>query len=318
MFTNITDIPLPMAVWLAYDDYDFVKKPNSISATTLLKPVRQIILSARIPEGEQTPVDLSSRISSKLGSAVHSSVEQAWKTNLVENLVNVGYPRKAAEKVVVNPTDLQPGQIPVYIEQRTEKEFMGYTISGKFDFVLDGFLEDIKNTSAYTYVNSTKTDDYILQGSIYKWLEPNKITQDTIRINFVFTDWDKTKTLSNPNYPKAKLMSKTYNLMTIAEIEKWIAAKIHLIEKYKNIAEQDLPYCTDQELWKTDPVYKYYSDPSKTSGRSTKNFESLHEAMLHKAQSGKGIVIDAPGKVKACKYCPAFNFCTQKDQYDLS
>ena len=47
-FTNNADIDLSVAVWLAHDDYDYVTKPNYISVTTLIKPIRQIILRGRV------------------------------------------------------------------------------------------------------------------------------------------------------------------------------------------------------------------------------------------------------------------------------
>ena len=46
-FTNKNNIPLSLAVWLVTDEYDYVDKPNYISATSLLKPTRQLVLSKR-------------------------------------------------------------------------------------------------------------------------------------------------------------------------------------------------------------------------------------------------------------------------------
>ena len=49
IITNNHGISLPLAVWLLHDDYDYVKDENYISATSLLKSTKQIILSKRIP-----------------------------------------------------------------------------------------------------------------------------------------------------------------------------------------------------------------------------------------------------------------------------
>jgi hypothetical protein len=70
--------------------------------------------------------------------------------------------------------------------------------------------------------------------------------------------------------------------------------------------------CTDEDLWRTEPVYKYYANPNKTA-RSTKNFDSKQDAYVFMAQAGKGIVLEKPGQVTACKYCSAFSLCSQKD-----
>ena len=59
-------------------------------------------------------------------------------------------------------------------------------VSGKYDLVLDGQLSDYKSTSVWTYIYGSKVEDYIKQGSIYKWLSPDKITSDYININYIF------------------------------------------------------------------------------------------------------------------------------------
>ena len=52
------------------------------------------------------------------------------------------------------------------------------------------------------------------------------------------------------------------------------------------------------------------------TGRSTKNFDNRHDAYIRLAEDGNvGIVVEVRGQVNACKYCAAFNICTQKDEY---
>ena len=53
LLTNTENIPLPLAVWLSHDSYDFIGGKNRISATSLLKPTRQFVLSARVPMSER-------------------------------------------------------------------------------------------------------------------------------------------------------------------------------------------------------------------------------------------------------------------------
>ena len=42
-YLNGTNVPLSVALFLADDNYDY--EPNTISATALIRPIRQIILS---------------------------------------------------------------------------------------------------------------------------------------------------------------------------------------------------------------------------------------------------------------------------------
>jgi len=46
MYTNLNNLPLSISVWLADSDYDLTEpKENEVSATTLLKPLKALILA---------------------------------------------------------------------------------------------------------------------------------------------------------------------------------------------------------------------------------------------------------------------------------
>lgn len=260
-------------------------------------------------------VDIQTLIKSRTGSSVHDGIEKAWHGNYKDALAKLGYPAKVAERVKINPepSELEDDDIPVYMEIRSYRSLEGYKVSGKFDFVAEGQLEDFKNTGTFTWVNDSKTDDYILQGSIYRWLNPETIVKDTIQITFLFSDWMAFRAQSDPNYPKHPVMSKKYPLLSLEETETFMRNKIREIEKYKDLPQEDLPLCTDKELWRKDPQWKYYKNPQKTA-RSTKNFDNGPDAYARLAKDGNvGIVKEIPGEVVACKYCPAFPICTQKD-----
>jgi hypothetical protein len=325
--TNDLDISLPMAVWLLHDTYDYVDKPNYISATTLMKPLRQIVLPDRIPASQQAQ-DVSEFIARKLGTAIHDSIERSWLEGHKRSMRLLGYPEAVTNRVLVNPTDedleATNNAIPVYLEQRAYREIsvggLTYTVGGKFDMVSYGIVNDFKSTSVWTWTKGTKDEDYALQGSIYKWLNPDKIVEDFIRVNFIFTDWSKMN-LRTPNYPQKRVEYKDVPLMNERDTENWIRNKLALIGKYKQTPEEHIPECTSEELWRSDPVFKYYSDPAKASdpaARASKNFETLFDANAHLAEKGgKGIVITKLGEPKACGYCRAFEACTQKDRLGL-
>ena len=317
--TNNSGISLTLAVWLVNDDYDYINEPNYISATRLMKPIRQIVLAKRIPP-ELRQIDVEDRIASALGTALHDSIEKAWVKSYRQNLKQLGYPEKVIDRVRINPTDEELKEvedvIPIYLEQRAKRVLNGYTIGGKFDMVAEGMVQDNKSTSAYTWLFGTRDDEHCIQGSIYRWLNPRKITEDFIRINYIFTDWQKAQSKTNPNYPQKRVQSKDIPLMSEKETEQWISNRIKLVEQYADAKESDIPECTDAELWRSEPAYKYYSDPSKTSGRSTKNFDNMNDARIFMAEKGgKGIIKTVPGEPKRCNYCDVYEVCTQKDRY---
>lgn len=321
--TNNYNISLSLAVWLLHDEYDYVNEPNYISVTTLMKPLRHIILPRRIPR-ELVETDVSDFIARALGHSLHDSIEKSWVKGFRRSLALLGYPETVIDRVRINPTPEElastPNAIPIYLEQRAKKtvEVNGktWTVGGKFDMVAEGIVHDNKSTSAYTWVYGGRDEEHQQQGSLYRWLNPDKITEDFIRINYIFTDWQKSQAKQNPNYPQKRVESKDIVLLSEAEVQRWVEWKLQLVMKYWDAPERDIPNCTDEELWMSDPKFKYYADPAKTSGRSTKNFDSLLEANAFKAEKGnKGIIITVPGEPKRCDYCDAFPLCTQKDKY---
>lgn len=306
-YSNNHKIPLPLAVFLATDHYDY--EPNTISTTALLKPVRQIILGQRVSK-ENNIVDLSDMVSSRMGTAIHTAIEMAWQ-NPSKALRQLGYDEQTIERIKINPTNPNKTDIPVYMEQRSYKELMGFTISGKFDFVAEGKVQDFKSTSVYNYLNQSNKDKYIQQGSIYRWLNPDIITQDEMIIHYIFTDWNKSESLRNSNYPKARVLSQKYPLMDLDSTAQFVKEKLNKILVYQEANEIDIPFCTDAELWRKPTVWKYYKNPD--SVRSTKNFDNPNQAYALQTENGCGVVKEVKGQVSACKYCPAFMLCSQKD-----
>jgi hypothetical protein len=316
-YLNGTGVPLSVAVYLATSHYDHV--PNAVSATSLMKPIRQQILAARLP-AEQSQTEVLQVVKSRIGSAIHDGIEKAWTGGHYKAAMkNLGYPQKIIDRVVVNPEGTLPkGAIPVYMEQRMFREIDGRTISGKFDFIAEGRLEDFKSTGSWSWIAGGKEEDYQLQGSIYRWIDAaqplRKITRDHMAIQFFFTDWMAAKAKADPAYPQRPVEQKLIPLLPLDDTEQYIRGKLRQFALHRNAPEPDLPHCTDKELWRKAPVFKYYRDPAKRT-RSTKNFDTAAEAHQRLIKDGNvGVVVEVPGEVVACKYCPAFPVCGQKDK----
>ena len=332
IITNTTGISLPLAVWLAVDPYtngserpEFEGK-NLISATSLLKPIRQTVLAARVNE-EDAPVDIQSRVKARIGHAIHDSIEKAWTEDpeaRTAALVNLGIPEKAAQAIDINPEDAEDSDFPVLMEQRHFREVdmgngLSVVVSGQFDMSLDHECNDFKITSTFTYTSGNKEEDYRLQGSVYRWLAPHIIKSDTLVIQHIFLDWIASKAKSVQGYPPSPVMDIKIDLMSLEETDQWVRNRIKEIAENQSLPEEDVVRCNDKELWRTAPSYKYYSKPETAAagGRASKVFPSMAEAQNHLAAKGKGTVLTIPGQVKACAYCPAFSACSQKNEYEL-
>jgi len=322
-FIDTNGLGTPLQVWLAHDDYDHDPRPNAISVTGLMRPIRQIMLQLNNPTAATKAEELNTRLASARGSAIHNSIEQVWEDTVKRSiaLANIGTPEVVIKRVRINPSkeDLasDPSIIPVYLEQRSEKVVGNYIITGKFDMVFEGEVNDHKSTGTYTYTKSTKGEDYIRQGSIYRWLNPDIITKPNIVINFIFNDWVKFKA-NQQDYPPSNPCVKRFPLDSIAKTETWIIDKLALIDSLRGVDQSALPQCSAKELWMDASKFAYYANPLKNS-RATKIYATRAEAESALAAGKyKGVVEERRSKARACSYCPSAGVCTQREQLGLN
>jgi hypothetical protein len=321
--TNNYNVPLLIAVWLLNDNYDYDNTPKTISASSLIKPLKKYILGKRVNK-DMKSIDVADLMASALGGAIHDAIEAVWLDETRRNaaLTKLGIPEHIQKQMMINPTPEEcaanPDGIYLYFEQRARREFEGWNITGKFDQVADGRAQDTKSTGVFSYMKGTKDKDYIEQLSIYKWLNPDKVTDPIGQINFVFTDWQGFRANQDPNYPEKRFDSKEFQLLNDEQVEALIRKRLTDLVTFMDAPEEDIPECSREDLWMDPPIYKYYSDSTKVTsgGRATKNFSDPVEANKMLMEKGKGVVITVEGAPKACGYCDAFDICKQKDRYE--
>lgn len=318
-YTNNADLPLSVAVWLATDSYNH--DDSVVSVTRIIKPLRELILTERVDPKTVVSMapDILSMQKSRVGTAVHTAIESAWLSpNLGDVLYSLGFPKKTVNSIVINPdpNNVPKGKHPVYLEHTAFKTFMDLEFRGSSDFIFQGRLTDFKNTSVYGFNDSAKDNLYMLQGSLYRWMSPHIITQAEMDIVQIYSDWSKMGYIRNPTgYPPNPIYVKKIPLMSIKDTEKYVKNKINLIDQYFDASQHEIPECTDVELWRKEPVYKYYKDPNSRS-KSTRNYTNYADAIAHLRKDGNiGVVDTVKSKVVACRFCPALSVCDQAKGY---
>lgn len=311
MITNNNNISLPLQIYLAHSDYDLIKGDDYISATSLLKPIKSTILARRI---KGSTMDVMDMVPSAVGTASHDRLEKSFlHGNHVVNLKKLGYSKEVISKIRINPIKEEPGTIPIYLERRSIKPIGKWRVGGKFDFVSEGVVRDLKTTKVFSWMKGD-FNDYIIQGSIYRWLNPDIITEDHMYIDFLFTDWKKFELESKKGYPPTPACSKAMELMPISTTESWIECRLNLLEKFWDSEQGDIPNCNQKELWQDEPKFAYFKNP--TGKRATKVFESLTEATIRLHSDGNVGKIDTRlGTPKRCNYCSAKSICYQAQGY---
>lgn len=310
-FTNIHNISLPFAIMLATDNYDMVPAENKISVTTLMRSTRQVILAKRIEGSGGQLEDISNLVSSGIGTAIHGGMEKALLTPQ-QALLDLGYPQKVVDRIKVNPTEVEPDDLPLWTELRTEKLHNGLVVSGCADLIFQDRVQDLKTTGIFAWTSGSNFGKYQLQLSIYRWLNPDKVTDPTGLIHYFFRDWSKLEAGYKSNYPKQPMMTQEIPLLTLRDTEKYVTDKIDLLVQYADTPEVDLPQCSSEDLWQGLPKWQYFG--SRTAKKASKNFDTEHEALTWRNTKGKGEVRYKPSLAKACNYCTAKPKCSQAQE----
>lgn len=282
-YTNKNNLPPIVEQWLKNDEYDY--KPGVMSATGLMKPIRATILTER--HYAELEMDISDLIALRYGTAIHTSFEQ----------VKYGPEVEQERRVTISKGDVQ--------------------ISGKFDMLVKAqdntfTLYDIKSTSVWNFIFDNKTQDYITQLSIYRYLltREGKTVNGVANIIMVFTDWSKKKAKEDPTYPQIRMVVKQIDLWDIATTEQWITDRLSAIAKARELDDNKLPECTDDELWKKKDSFAV----KKVGGvKAIKVYDNKDEA---EKGLGPGQEIETrKGMVSRCPdYCPCHPFCNQFKQ----
>lgn len=276
--------------WLINDDYDHNYQPNTISATSLLKPIRVLLLTQR--HGDKFEIDASELIASKYGNAIHDSIER---------IQTPGVSKEERIRRTINVSGVD------------------YTVTGKYDLLVkegnNYTLRDIKSTSVWAQIHGGKDEDYRGQLSIYKWLlSPEKTINDIAYIDFYFTDWQSSKAKMEENYPKHRIHAgHKIDLLPLELTEKAIRNKIANILLHQDTPDNDLPECTRKELWQTDDSWAVYKEGNKKASKVCKTLAEAEEYQNNRKIEGS--IQHRPGEVKRCKYCPAIFACNQAQRF---
>ena len=289
-YVNKYNLPQYLVDWLTRDDYDHNSDPLTLSATTLMKPVRAYWLTRR--HGDNLTVDVSELIASRLGNAIHDSIEQVETPNVSKEQ---------------------------RLSRKLEMGGISYTISGKYDIMVydestkKWTIRDIKTTSVWAWIYGGKDEDYRKQLSIYRWLAvaTGVELEPVACIDFIFTDWQSQKAKTEDNYPQQRIKAGyKIELLSLEETERYIRERLENFFTFKELPDTQLPLCTKEELWATEDTFAVMKAGAQ---RATKVCETREEAEIYirDKQIKTAFVEFRQGKAKRCKYCSAAPFCDQ-------
>lgn len=217
--TNKLNLPSAF-VNLAQKEAEYKPTPNQYSATTLLKPIRQIILSRRY--NDEIVVDVADMLDALEGQAIHYILEQhddtGWAETKIKHTLDNGVTISAI--------------IDLYDAERYE-------------------VIDYKNCKVYK-VMSDDFDDWHKQGGISAYLLRKKgYYCNKAKFIALLKDWSKGNLKYKKNYPKDKIeiVGFVYNESSINAIEYWLYTKTNELKEAEKLADDELPLCSEKDRW---------------------------------------------------------------------
>lgn len=267
--TNVHGLPQSIVAAVTNDPYT---GGGDISATKLIDSPRVRVLSAL--HRDKLSVDVSERVWSLLGQAVHTILERAGLRE--EGMV---------------------------VEQRLFAEVNGWQVSGQFDVLHleEQKISDFKVTTVYKQHGS---DSWTRQLNILRWLaHQNGNPVEKLEVVAIFRDWRKTEAQRNPEYPQAAIQVIPIPVWPLDETEEYIRERVMLHQEASEGVDVE---CTDEERWYSGTSYALMKEGGK---RAVK----VQETPFDPSEVPAGYqVVERPGEYKRCQhYCDVADFCSQ-------
>lgn len=275
--TNKENLPLPF-VRMAEGEYEI--KPKRYSVTTLLKPVREILLNRR--HADEIEQDCSDMIWLLYGKAVHAVLQK----------YSEGANEFAEEKLTVELEN-------------------GYTVSGIIDLydIDKAEVVDYKTASVWKAVYKDY-EDWRKQGLMYAWLlQKNGLLCKSVVFYAILKDWSKTKAKTDNTYPQSPILKVSFDINGVSVIDEYIRSKIDEIIYYEDKPDNELPLCSHEDRWNDGDKYAVMKKGRKTALRV---LDSAEEAEKWKTDNGGDFIEMRKGTDKKCvDYC----LCCAKCDY---
>lgn len=288
MITNNNNTPDIMLDVLD-DDVRHDVGASDYSATSLVQAPQMLQLKKRY--GHQIVDDAMDRWYLFVGNAMHEYIEK--------NL------RKKPEK---------------YLVEHKLTEFIGdrkvVAIPDVYDLEND-VLYDHKSTTSYSW-NDEPNDEYVQQLNINAWfLRKNGKEPKKAALNMMTKDWSAgmAKFKGPEDYPPNPMWEQEVPLWSEEDQKKFIDARLELHKSCEGLTDEQLPPCTEEEMWAKPNTYAVKKRGVYVAKRV---LPTLHEAEDWMALSKIPdlYIEERKGERTRCeKYCRVNKFCKQYQKY---
>ncbi len=266
MLTNIHGLPDALVAAVRNDPY---VGGGDISVTKLIDaPQRRVLIKKN---QDFIVEDVSERVYSLMGQAVHTVLERAG-TNAI-------------------------------VEKRLYAKVLGWDLSGQFDRLnlWDGVLQDWKVCSVY---KASGDIGWERQLNVLRWLlHQNGLEVDRLQTVAIFRDWKKSEAKRSANYPQQNVMTIDVPLWSLEDARRYIEERVAM---HQAASKGETVECTDNERWYAGTTYALMKVGGK---RATKTADTIEE--LGEVGKGYEVITRLGTYRRCEDYCEVANFCPQ-------
>lgn len=268
--TNKHGLPQSIVDAVANDPY---VGGGDISVTKLIDAPQIMQLTRQ--HKDQITVDVSDRVWSLFGQAIHSLLERA------------GLRREG-----------------MVVEERLYATMLGWQVSGQYDSMdLEAkLISDYKVTTVY---KARGSDSWTRQLNVLRWLAvKNGHEVNKLEVIAIFRDWRKSEAMRSSDYPQSPILSLRVPVWDIQDTEDFVADRVSL---HQAAAKGIHIPCSDEERWASPTKFALMKDGNKRAVRLSDTREGL--GVPTEGQS----IVERKGEFKRCeRYCDVSAFCKQR------
>ena len=264
--TNLYGLPDALVNAVRNDPYT---GGGDISVTKLIDSPQKRVLAKQYRD--VVVEDVSERIWSLMGQAVHTVLERAQTSALVE--------------------------------KRLYATVDGMTLSGQFDraHIQDRVLQDWKVCSTY---KADGDKGWERQLNVLRWLaRENGIEIDRLEVVAIFRDWKKSEALRKDDYPQQAVKTVTVPVWPYETTLEYIRERMDL---HKAADSGMAAECSEDERWYSGTTYALMKLGGKRAIRVSPVREELGDP-----GPGQEIVVRPGANRRCEHYCEVAPFCPQ-------
>lgn len=267
--TNIHGLPDALVNAVKNDPYT---GGGDISVTKLIdSPQRRVL---RKKYSSMVVEDVSERIWSLMGQAVHTVLERAGTSALVE--------------------------------ERLYSTVEGWSVSGQFDrlHLEDAVLQDWKVCSVYKAKGDAAWEQQL---NCLRWLaHKNGYEVNRLQVVAIFRDWKASEAKRNPDYPQRNVMIIEVPVWGLEQAEEYVRQRV-MLHKAADVQDNPSPIeCSEEERWYAGTTYALM----KEGGKRAKKVVPIREQL--EPVPADHYIEERPGINRRCEgYCEVAPFCEQ-------